>query len=240
MVETATSPVSHRVRVALLDRIVRGEWAPGTPLPSEAALCREFDTSRGTVRRALAGLRADGVVVGGRGRPPVVGKVVPAQSLDTLRSFTEWARSEGRVPGQRTLVLDRRSADSATAGLLGLDEGATVVALVRVRTLENVPVMLERSTFVPEVGRHLFGFDTDTGSVFAELARQGVALTSARHTIDAVGANRLDSEALRVPMGAPLLRERRRSSDATGRAVEVADDRFRPEQFSFRIDNAAG
>ncbi|WP_127794627.1 GntR family transcriptional regulator [Agromyces sp. LHK192] len=236
---TATAPVAQRVRAELRQRIERGEWQPGMPLPSEAALCREFGTSRGPVRRALSALRAEGFVVGGRGRPPVVGRVVPAQSLTTFRSFTEWARAEGKAPGTRIVALERRHATSMVAGLLELDEGATVVDLVRVRLLDDVPIMIERASFPTEVGRHLFGFDPERGSVSAELARHGCQLASARHTIDAVSANRLDAEMLGVHEGAPLLRERRRSQDASGRAVEYADARYRSEYATFRVDNRA-
>ncbi|QAY72904.1 GntR family transcriptional regulator [Agromyces protaetiae] len=232
-----TAPVAQRVRAVLRDRIERGEWPAGMALPSEAALCREFGTSRGPVRRALSGLRADGYVVGGRGRPPVVGRVVPSQSLAEFRSFTEWARAEGKTPGTRTLVLERRAAASSVAGLLELDEGAVVVDLVRVRLLDDVPIMIERASFVPDVGRYLFGIDTDTCSVSAELARHGVPLVSARHTIDAVSANRLDAEALGIAAGAPLLRERRLSKDASGRPLEHAEARYRSEFAAFRVDN---
>lgn len=233
------SPVSLRVRAELRTRIERGVWSAGMALPSEAALCREFGTSRGPVRRALAALRAEGFIVGGRGKPPVVGKVVPAQSLATFRSFTDWARAEGKTPGTRTLSLERRHAASAVAGLLELDEGAVVVELIRVRLLDEVPIMIERASFVPDVGRVLIGLDLDHASVSAELARHGFGLVQARHTIDAVAANPLDGEALGVPSGAALLRERRLSRDVHGRAVEYAEARFRSEFATFRIDNAA-
>lgn len=234
-----SAPVSQRVRAELRQRIERGEWAAGMPLPSEAALCREFGTSRGPVRRALSALRAEGFVVGGRGRAPVVGKVVPAQSLSTFRSFTEWATDEGKTPGTRTLTLERRASTTMVAGLLELDEGAVVVDLVRVRLLDDVPIMIERASFVPDVGRHLFGFDVDHGSVSAELARHDAPLVSASHTIDAVAANRLDAEALGIAAGAPLLRERRLSKDASGRPVEHAEARYRSEFATFRVDNRA-
>ncbi|WP_394553293.1 GntR family transcriptional regulator [Agromyces sp. MMS24-JH15] len=230
----ASAPVSQRVRLAVLDRIVRGEWAEGAPLPSEAAMCREFGTSRGSVRRALASLRAEGAIVGGRGRAPVVGRVVPSRPLLDARSFTEWARDEGRTAGQRTLSLDRRPATSHAAGALGLDEGATVVELVRVRTLDDVPVLLERAVFPPDVGRHLFGLDPVAGSVTAELARRGAAQVRSQHTVDAVGANRLDAETLAVPVGTPLLRDRRRAQDASGRTTTVVDARYRPDFATLR------
>lgn len=47
----------------LQERIRSGEFAPGQVLPSEAELCREFGVARNTVRRGLAILEAEGLLV---------------------------------------------------------------------------------------------------------------------------------------------------------------------------------
>lgn len=51
-------------------RIGAGEFAPGSLLPSEAALTKEFGVSRNTLRRALSDLEQDGLIkaLPGRGR----------------------------------------------------------------------------------------------------------------------------------------------------------------------------
>ena len=227
----------ERVSATLRERVGRGEWTAGMRLPSEAALCREFGTSRGPVRRALAALREEGVIVGGRGRAPVVGRVVPTQPFSTFSSFTEWARSIGKTPGQRTIEAASRPAPSTVAGLLGLDEGAAVVQVVRVRLLDDVPTMVERTSFAPDIGALLEDMDADRGSLHAHLIARGVDLRRARHTIDAVAANPLDAEALEVGPGSPLLRERRITYDSARRPLSYADDRYRPELATFTIEN---
>lgn len=51
-------------------RIVAGEFAAGSLLPSEAALTAEFSVSRNTLRRALTDLESEGLIkaLPGRGR----------------------------------------------------------------------------------------------------------------------------------------------------------------------------
>ena len=92
-------------------------------LPSEAQLTAQFGVSRGTVRQALAALRSEGLINGGRGRPPRVARSMLAQSFDQMVSFSAWAESLGRVPVARTLELARRPADAADAAKLGLEPG---------------------------------------------------------------------------------------------------------------------
>ncbi|MEV4807935.1 GntR family transcriptional regulator [Nonomuraea sp. NPDC049421] len=45
------------------ERFRSGEFAPGQALPSEAELCREFGVARNTVRRGLAILEEEGLLV---------------------------------------------------------------------------------------------------------------------------------------------------------------------------------
>jgi len=106
------------------------------------------------------------------------------------------------------------------------------------RLLDGEPVMVERATFVEPVGRLLFDFDPDSGSIYGYLAANGVDLRFARHTFDAVPAGELDAELLGIPVGAPLLRERRRATAADGRPLEYGDDRYRPDRVTFTIDNS--
>ncbi|WP_435824961.1 GntR family transcriptional regulator [Nocardia rhamnosiphila] len=231
-------PLHARVSATLRDRIRRGELVAGSSLPSEAELCQEFGASRGTVRSALATLRHEGLIGGGQGRRPVVRDTAVGQPFETLLSFTAWAERIGRTPGQRTVEIARRGASATAAAALRMEEGAPVIEVLRLRLLDGVPVMVERAAFVEHVGRLLFDFDPDTASIYAHLADRGVDLQSARHTIDAVGADETDAALLGVAPGTPLLRERRHTASAAGAPLEYGEDRYRPDRVTFTIDNA--
>jgi DNA-binding GntR family transcriptional regulator len=58
--------------------IVNGKSGPNGELDTEAELCRRFATSRITVRRALAELRADGLITSRRGSGTPTGELVAA------------------------------------------------------------------------------------------------------------------------------------------------------------------
>ena len=63
-------PVYQQLATILRGQIERGELAPDRPLPSKIALRLAYGVSQGTVERALAELKQDGIVV------TVVGKGV--------------------------------------------------------------------------------------------------------------------------------------------------------------------
>jgi GntR family transcriptional regulator len=222
---------------SLREQIRLGELVVGAALPSESRLCEQWNASRGPVRQALATLRTEGVIAGGRGKPPVVCSASTGQPFDTLLSYSAWAHSIGRKPGQRTLELALRRADQHAASVLHIDEDAPVVEVLRLRFLDGEPAMLERAVFVEHVGRRLFDFDCDSGSLWAYLLSQGVQFGTASHVIDAVAADALDAQHLGVPEGAPLLRQQRTTRSADGEILEYHDDRYLPGLVSFTLVN---
>lgn len=237
IVTSVETPLHEQIADDLRRRIASGELAVGAPLPSESQMCAQWNASRGPVRQALAALRAEGMIGGGRGKPPVVRRRALSQPFETFLSFSSWVQGMGHTPGQRTQEIALRPAPADVADALDLEEGAPVVQLLRLRLIDGTPTMLERTTFVEPVGRMLFDFDCDSGSLYAHLGARGVDMSVARHLIDAVAADETDSRLLGVPAGFPLLRESRTAGGVDGRPVEYSDDRYRPDMVSFTIEN---
>lgn len=231
------TPLHRTLADELRSRIRSGAVAVGELLPSEAELCREFATSRGPVRQALAALRDEGLIGGGQGRRPVVLDAVPAQPFESFLSFTRRAELTGHVPGQRLHEIALRHPGPAVAAALHLEPEDYAVQLIRLRLLDDRPAMLERMTYVEKVGRPLLEADLNAGSIYALLGANGVDLHAARHTFDAVAADTLDAELLGVDVGHPLLRERRLTWNSAGETLEWSEDRYRPDVATVTITN---
>jgi Bacterial regulatory proteins, gntR family len=77
----AGGPSHARVAQHLRSQIERGDLRPGDPLPTAHALAADLRVGVGTVTKAVADLRAEGLVVGGgRGCRNLVAPVVSAAS----------------------------------------------------------------------------------------------------------------------------------------------------------------
>lgn len=231
-------PLHVVVADAIRERIRSGELAVGAPLPSESELCLQFGASRGPVRQALAQLRNEGLIETSQGRvPTVLGKPL-AHSIDDFFSFSAWVQATGRTPGQHTIELAWRVPPPEVAGKLRLAASDRAVVIVRRRSIDGLAAMLERSWYISEVGRELFDFDPDQGSIFGTLIERRVPLDRGTHTIDAVAADELDSAQLEVPLGSPLLRVERITSSNAGLVLEYADDRYRTDRAKLGIRNS--
>ena len=226
---------------ALREQILDGVLAPGDDVPTEGELAARWDTSRGPVRNALAQLRSEGLIDSARGRPSRVRTRQVQQRADVYTPFTAWARSFHRTPGARTEELAVRRADEGQAAALGIEPGDRVVDVVRLRTLDGRPAMLERSTYTEAVGRLLFEFTRiDEDSITEFLATRGHRFADVSHELDAIAADDLDARLMEVPVGSPILRVRRTSLDADGRAFEYSDDRYRGDVVRFTVAASGG
>lgn len=229
----------HRhIADALYREILSGRYPPGARLPAETELAERYGVARGTVRQALAALRADGVIASRKGARRVVLGLPLTQSFSELLSFSAWARALGEDPRGRVVELTRREATAVDADRLGLPVGETVYYLVRVRLLSGTPVMIERTTFPGPIGELVATFELDRESIFEELGRRGIDLARARHQIEAIPATAEDARLLELRGRAPLLRERRTTSSTAGERLEWSDDRYRGDAVSFAVENA--
>ncbi|TDD59244.1 GntR family transcriptional regulator [Kribbella antibiotica] len=214
-----------------------GVYAPGARLPSESELADQYDASRGTIRQAFAALVADGVISSRRGARRTVLGGPRLQSFADLVSFSRWARSVGEEPSGRVARLEHRAATLVEAEQLALAEGANVYHLTRVRMLDGRPVMIERTAYPEPVGELVVGIDP-SGSITERLEELGLIFADAEHTIDAVPATAEDARLLAVRSRAPLLRERRRTTDPSGVPLEWSEDRYLGQEVAFTVRNS--
>ena len=220
-------PAHVRLASALRDTIASGELLPGDTLPGDAALMDATGLARGTVRQAVATLRAEGLVQTRQGARTSVLQRPRLQPFSELLSFTAWAQQQGATPGARMVELVRRTVDPAVATELRIGTTDLVWTMVRVRLLDGVPVMVEHAAYPEHIGVLLVDADLEAGSVYAALAEHGVEVASGHHRISAIAAEAADAELLRARPGTPLLRQERTVFASDGTPIEHSDDRWR-------------
>ncbi len=132
----------------LRDRIVSGAFKEGAALPTEEALCEEFQVSRITVRRALTDLAAHGMVQRRHGLGTFVLHSATAVRAKPSLSFIDDLRQAGRYDVE-VLSFEHAVPPPDITGLLQIDEGLTAVHAVRARSTTGVPLM-HTDAWVPE------------------------------------------------------------------------------------------
>lgn len=218
-------PLYQQVREELERRLAEGRWQPGEILPSEQELAAELGVSQGTVRKALAALTDEHVLVRRQGRGTFVAGFGEARILFQFFRLRPDS-GEARFPQSRVLARETGPARAAEAGALGLGPGAAVHRFERVRLLGEAPALVE--TIALPAARFP-GFDTlpevpnNVYRLYAE--RWGVAVVRASERLKAVAADAADAASLGCPEGAPLLLIDRTALDIRGAPVEFRRSR---------------
>lgn len=231
-----SEPLYSHIRNALRSKILDGVYTAGGRVPSESALGTQFKASRITVRQALAELQKEGLIYTLHGKGSYVSQPKTYQNVSTLQGFGEQMASLGYEVHNDLLALQDVAANAQVAARLGLEEGQSVTEVRRVRRLNREPVSLE-VTWVPQtIGKRLAQADLVTRDIFLIIENDCARpLGHADLAIDAVLADDTTSDALRVPIGAPLLRIERLTHDSQGQALDYEFLYFRGDTFQYRL-----
>lgn len=228
----------ERIAGELRDEILAGAYPVGAQLPSESELAARYRAARGTVRQAVAVLVAEGLVGSRQGARRIVLGNARSQSFAELHSFAQWARANGYRIGGQVISQRRRPATPPESARLG---GGEVLEVLRLRSLEGEPVLVERTVYAEWVVPAVEALPADCASVTEALYDSvGLVFAYGEHLIDAVPAGARDARLLGVRRGSPLLRQRRITTTHEGRPVESSDDRYRAGSVTFSIRNSIG
>ncbi|SRR5579871_246563 len=227
--ERSSLPLYQQLQRALKQAIDQHILSPDDALPAERDLATDFNVSRITVRKALDGLVADGLLVRRQGSGNFVSARVE-KNFAMLTSFSEDMRARGRSP--RTTWL-KRSAGTVTpeeALALRLSPGTPVYRFHRLRFADDAPMAIEYATIVASA---LVSLEDVDQSLYEALERSGHRPVRALQRLRAVLLNAEQAELLKAKAGDAGLLVERLGSLRDGRAIEFSQSFYRGDIYDF-------
>lgn len=220
------APPRHRViadelRDAILTEatLLNVALVDGQQLPSEVALCRHYEVSRGTIRDALAVLAAEGFLIT-KGRSGTFVRRLPVLVHDahrenpTRQGTTDTWHSEvlelGHVPTQ-DFAFRIVPAEDGVARRLNIDSGDLVVVRECTRYIDEFP-WSEQTSYYPYEFARSCGLDTPhdipEGTV-ARMAARGHAEVGWDDRVDARPTHEEEQRLFRMAKGSWIMVYRR-------------------------------
>ncbi|PZF79871.1 GntR family transcriptional regulator [Jiangella anatolica] len=207
----------------------------GSLLPSERVLAERFGVARMTVRGAIDELEARGMVRRVSGRGTFVQRPTLTHS-EIFRSFSQDMRNRGMTPGSRSYRARTRPATRDIAERLGVDVGAPVHSIERVRTADGTPMALERTNLPAARFGTLLDVMNRDQSLYDVLARVfGVRLESAEQTVSIARLSPAEARRLEVPGYDPAFLVERRALDTMGNVVEFGRSLYRGDRYAIEM-----
>jgi GntR family transcriptional regulator len=227
--------------------ILAGDIGPGERLPSTAELTRRYGVTNMTVTRALAILKAEGLVEGQKGRavlstdrrPAVVrASHYPRPAADGQFPWITEAASRRRIGSSRLIEVSERGAPGQVAAAFRISADAPVVVRNQLLLLDDEPAELVWSYYPVEIARgtSLAEMRRIKGGSPAALSALGFPLRNAVDQVSARFATVAEFLALQLPEDVPVLRQFRVAYTDGGRAAEVTVMVKAAQQYEVQYD----
>lgn len=180
---------TQQVREQLLAAIERGDFPPGTMMPSERALCTTFGVSRVSVREAIAGLDAMGLITVQQGRGAFVREGVASRYAGPFAKYLQMHRAELVELLKVRGALDELTAEEAALHGSAADLARVTETCQQFRTaVENDPHDLAKMAEL-DVAFHMSIAESAGGDLLPKLVRElnGLLEESRRITLGLTG-----------------------------------------------------
>jgi DNA-binding GntR family transcriptional regulator len=224
------------VRTELKQLIVSGEWNVGSRLPNETDLCEQYNVSRITLREAVQGLVQDGYLVRRQGSGTYVTRRPTLQnSLDTNFSYTEYLEQANIRAGKRLLSAKLARADGEVAEAFGLEAGAPVVEVRRLRTADGTPAVYSIDSIPADVVNPTADRKALRGSLYRLLAEKGHPVDHGEAIVAPAVADAELAELLGLDEGALLQHLQQIDYDTSDRPVMFSLEWHVPSVFELRV-----
>lgn len=236
-VEARGAPLYRQIQSDLRERVAGGELEPGAQVETEQELMARYGVSRATVRQALSGLVAEGLLEIRRGRGTFVHGAALEHRLGGFYTFSREIERHGRRPGTRVRGIGLEPAGDEVAEGLGLASGTPVVALSRVRLADEQPIVSETSYLPAARFSGLERVDFTDSSLYETLtSAYGVRPVRARETFVPVLLGPDDAEVLGGDAGDPVLSVERTTYDADGVIIEFCRSILRADRYRYSVE----
>lgn len=193
-------PLYVQIKNHFIEKIEGGMLKPGDMIPSEKELCVQFNVSRITVNTAIKILVNEGYVYRMKGKGTFI--AVPKHKFDAYNivKFAETLPADHKTLSSRFV-----RASKEILAKLELPEKSRVLHIVRLKLLDNEPLIIENSYLPENICKDISTQKIKDSYIHAILKEKYQTLHKASIFFEPVLANQFQAKHLKVDIGAPLL-----------------------------------
>lgn len=174
------------VKQDIVNKINTSEFKPNHIIPSEYELCKQYNVSRITIRKAVDELVFEGVLYRLKGKGCFV---CDRENLKISRiySFTEAVKNAGKTPSKKQLFLKKEFPDNDIAKQLELSEDEYVYIIKCIYFADNIPYCLNTSYLPEKYFQNLDCFNFNNNSLYYVLKNfYNISFTRAKQVMDSI------------------------------------------------------
>lgn len=235
------NPIPKYLQISawLKEAIQLGRYKIGEKLPSEIELSRMCRVNRNTLRQAIGELTAEGLLqkVKGVGTFVASTESLPVRhKLNRISSFRRELQQSGVREKTRLLEKGLETPSETVAKNLALGPGMPVLAIRRVRSGDDLPLIYEETYLPADLFDGILEMDL-TGSMYDIFTRDfSVVLERSEQTIRAVNLRKKIASHLGLKPNSAALYSESVTYNDRNMPVEVLYSYFRGDKYVFEVE----
>ena len=235
------NPIPKYLQISawLKDSIQVGRYKTDERLPSEIELSRMCHVNRNTLRQAIGKLTAEGLLRKVKGLGTFVSASEPIalrHKLNRISSFSRELRQAGIREKTRLLQKGYKKPPGRVARSLALDADSRVIAIRRLRTGDDIPLIYEETYLPEDLFEGILDMDL-TGSIYQIFTNTfNIELTRCEQTIRSVNMKKNVASLFGLEENTAALYMESVTYNARNMPVEVLRCYFRGDKYTFEVE----
>jgi GntR family transcriptional regulator len=228
----------QKLRDDFVLKIARQEWPAGEAIPGQEELAKSYGIAVGTVRKAVDLLVAEGLLERIQGRGTFVRRASFDGSLFRFFRFQEKS-GERRIPNSQILLRETVEAPAAVSKTLQMRNRSKTIHMLRLRSIEEEPVLVEDIWLPWDKFRNFASLDTERiGDLLYPAYEEfcGQIIASASETLTVAVVRSQDALHLKLSAGTPVVVIERVAVGYDRTPLEWRCSRGPATHFSYHVD----
>ena len=221
----------------LRQRILNKIYLPGEQIPQEKEMCRIYNVSRITIKKAVDELVAAGLVIKRRGSGTFVKSVndEAVKELSMAQQFTGFTEyNEGQSISSRIIRFEIVHPTLAVADQLQIDKEEFVYDIIRVRYCDDEPIVVEYTQMPLDI---IQGLKKEIlyESIYKYIQENlNLKIQSAHRALRALLPDAMEQKYLKIDAHFPVFEVEQVAYLDDGRAFEHSISRHRSDKIVFK------
>jgi len=204
------NPDNQRPREDAMEKvesyIIEHHMNPGDKLPSERAMSSMWNLNRTTLRSAINQLILEGKVYSRNGSGTYVARKKLMKNLQNIEGFSETVRKADRFLSTQLISVDGLETTKELGRNMKLPLGHKILRIIRLRFLENTPVMYEISYLDEERFPDIRSYINETTALYLLLQEKyHLDITGGKEKLSIAYCDAEEAEYLQIEQGDPVI-----------------------------------
>jgi len=240
--ETSQIPLYSQLKQVIKEDIRENKYKVGEQLPTEIDLCKKYNVSRVTVRRAIQELVKENILNRRQGKGTFVNVGKIKRELISLGSFSDIAIQSGQEPSSNIIEYRIREMGEELAELFNDDLNSTVLELKRVLSINETPLIIENSYFPISKFPNLEFYLNENVSLYKILEKYyNTQIVKAKKTLDTILSNKEHAEIFDCDPNSVMYFLKKHAFTTNGEIVHVSESCILSSRvtFSFSVNSTS-